>query len=42
MQLDTQLRTRLRNIFRAPGQDDENIRLLLERLAAKLHEEPPA
>jgi hypothetical protein len=42
MHLETQLRSRLCNVFAVPGQNDENIRLLLEQLAAKLHEEPPA
>jgi hypothetical protein len=42
MHIETQLRSRLCNVFTVPGQDDENIRLLLARLAAKLHEEPPA
>ncbi len=42
MHIETQLKSRLRNVYPVPGQDDEKIRLLLQRLAAKLREEPPA
>jgi hypothetical protein len=41
MHIETQLKNRLRNVYPVPAQDEEKIRLLLRRLAAKLREEPP-
>jgi len=39
--LTTQLGLRMQTCFSLPGQPDDKIRRVLDKLAAKLREEPP-